>query len=365
MSQGPPLGGSGSGQGCSGLSPIPLGRHRSFSDDVNPWMERFSSSRATQPTQQYVVFASPPFEALALDLQRQHPSRFRFFPIHWHKFPDGTDNITITGFTPRNFVSGSHCLFLASFHNNDVTLSQFSVLIVLLQSFIESMTIALPFYPVGTNERVESEGRVATANTYSLLLSSLPRLGRPNRIMIYDLHTLQNRFYFHNSTIPSMHSCIPLLLSRLKGTSTRTVCFPDDGAAKRFSAFFKTAGYEIIVCGKVRDGDKRIVKVQDGEPRGKDVVIVDDLVQSGGTLYECAVVLKSLGATSVSAFVSHGVFPNQAWRQFLRGGPKSVLDKFFVTNSVPSTTKDIPEGDVFEILNLLPLLVQDLDSMNQ
>ena len=137
MSQGPPLGGSGSGQGCSGLSPIPLGRHRSFSDDVNPWMERFSSSRATQPTQQYVVFASPPFEALALDLQRQHPSRFRFFPIHWHKFPDGTDNITITGFTPRNFVSGSHCLFLASFHNNDVTLSQFSVLIVLLQSFIE------------------------------------------------------------------------------------------------------------------------------------------------------------------------------------------------------------------------------------
>ena len=49
-------------------------------------------------------------------------------------------------------------LFFASFHNNDVTLSQFSVLIVLLQSFIDSLTIVLPFFPVGTNERMDLEG---------------------------------------------------------------------------------------------------------------------------------------------------------------------------------------------------------------
>lgn len=53
-----------------------------------------------------------------------------------------------------NRLSGEHCIFLASFHNNDVTLSQFSVMIAILQSFIESLTIILPFYPVGTMERV-------------------------------------------------------------------------------------------------------------------------------------------------------------------------------------------------------------------
>ncbi len=42
-------------------------------------------------------------------------------------------------------------------------------------------------------------------------------------------------------------------------------------------------------------GDKRIVKIQDGTPTGRDVVIVDDLVQTGGTLYECAVALKAAG----------------------------------------------------------------------
>lgn len=48
-----------------------------------------------------------------------------------------------------------------------------------------------------------------------------------------------------------------------------------------------------VICTKVRDGDKRIVRLKEGEPRGKHVVIVDDLVQSGGTLIECQKLLAS------------------------------------------------------------------------
>ena len=44
-----------------------------------------------------------------------------------------------------------------------------------------------------------------------------------------------------------------------------------------------------IVCAKVREGDKRIVRIKEGDPKGRHVVIVDDLVQSGGTLIECQV----------------------------------------------------------------------------
>lgn len=194
------------------------------------------------------------------------------FQQDWGKFPDETDNITISGFSPRNEIAGEHVLFLASFHNNDVTLSQFSVLIVLLQSFVASLTIVLPFYPVGTNERVEVEGRIATANTYALLLSNLPAIGQPNRIMIYDIHALQTRFYFHGSTIPSLHSTIPLILPKFHELSivrdSFAVAFPDDGAAKRFGKVFSSLGFEIIVCGKVRDGVKRIVRIQDGDARG-------------------------------------------------------------------------------------------------
>jgi len=60
-------------------------------------------------------------------------------------------------------------------------------------------------------ERVVREGEVATANTLSRVLSALPRTGSPARVMFYDLHTLQNRFYFHTGAIATMHSGIPLV----------------------------------------------------------------------------------------------------------------------------------------------------------
>lgn len=131
-----------------------------------------------------------------------------------------------------------------------------------------------------------------------------------------------------------------------------TIAYPDEGAWKRFHYQFKDEGYPEVICTKVRDGAKRIVRLkvraqedtqgvggverrlgrggdvevelmrgvpaseqqrelvhiclilccavlcllQEGEPQGRHVVIVDDLVQSGGTLIECHALLSSLGA---------------------------------------------------------------------
>ena len=118
------------------------------------WSDLREAARELDSSKQYVIFAAEVFRGFGRRMENIGGSnQFRFFDIEWNKFPDGTDNLRIRGFTPKNYVHGSNIIFLASFHNNDVTLSQFSVLIVLLQSFIESMTIVLPFYPVGTNER--------------------------------------------------------------------------------------------------------------------------------------------------------------------------------------------------------------------
>ena len=187
-------------------------------------------------------------------------------------------------------------------------------------------------------ERVVTEGEVATANTYAQMFSTLPSCGRPTRLMTYDIHTLQNRFYLSGATLASLHTTIPCLLPLLGSAGVDAVAFPDDGAAKRFKHMFDADRYGIIVCGKVRDGDKRVVTVQDGDATGRRVIVIDDLVQTGGTLYECGAKLLELGAASVSAFVAHGVFPRDAWRRFARGGDRDVFSKFYVTNSIPTTT---------------------------
>jgi hypothetical protein len=136
--------------------------------------------------------------------------------------------------------------------------------------------------------------------------------------------------------------------------------------------------------------------VQDGDATGRRVIVIDDLVQTGGTLYECGAKLLELGAASVSAFVAHGVFPRDAWRRFARGGDRDVFSKFYVTNSIPTTTDRcvsaascfflrgdgvwgsrercsyaidatvthlshrLPKNDVFEVIDLTDRLVGDL-----
>jgi ribose-phosphate pyrophosphokinase len=311
----------------------------------------------------YQIICAEATEPLARRMEETYPDRFTYHHTKWNKFPDGTDNIEMGGFTPQNLISGEHVLFLASFHNNDVTLSQFQVMICLLQSFIESLTVVLPYSPVGTMERVVSEGIVATAATYAHMFSSLPNCGKPTRLMVYDLHTLQNRFYLHGNSVASLQTAIPLLKRRMLDSNVDCVAFPDDGAAKRFMSLFEEMDVEVIVCGKTRgDGDVRTVVIQDGDATGRHIVIVDDLVQTGGTLYETGKVLKEAGAASVSAFVTHAVFPRESWKRFNVGGDRACFDKFWVTNSIPTVTDQLPVKDgIFEVLDLMELVINDLD----
>lgn len=167
----------------------------------------------------------------------------------------------------------------------------------------------------------------------------------------------------HGNAVASLQTAIPLLKQKILSTNIDCVAFPDDGAAKRFGDLFSDIpNLERIVCGKTRgEGELRSVNIQDGNAEGKHVVIVDDLVQTGGTLYECGKVLKEAGAASVNAFVSHAVFPKESWRRFSKGGDRACFDKFWVTNSIPTVTNSLPDDGVFEVLDLMDLIITDLD----
>lgn len=120
---------------------------------------------------------------------------------------------------------------------------------------------------------------------------------------------------------------------------------------------------ERIVCGMTRgEGDTRSVVIQDGKAEGRHIVIVDDLVQTGGTLFEAGKVLNEAGAETVNSFVSHAVFPKESWRRFSNGNDRSCVDKFRVTNSTPTVTDLLPiEDGVFEVLDLMELIFNDVD----
>ena len=108
---------------------------------------------------------------------------------------------------------------------------------------------------------------------------------------------VQERFYFGDFVLPLFESGVPLLLKKLQELDdfdNVTIAYPDEGAWKRFHYLLKA--FPEVICTKVRDGAKRIVRLKEGSPTDRHVVIVDDLVQSGGTLIECGNLLHALGA---------------------------------------------------------------------
>lgn len=87
----------------------------------------YSQHSRNRQAMQYRIISAEACEEMAQRMVETYPDRFTSHKTHWDKFPDGTDNIELEGFSPYNLISGEHVLFLASFHNNDVTLSQFQV----------------------------------------------------------------------------------------------------------------------------------------------------------------------------------------------------------------------------------------------
>ena len=214
--------------------------------------------------------------------------------VIWDKFPDTQPNIR---FEPLSQLEDKRIVFFMSVYDTSNLFAQLSVIKVLPRQFIKSLDIYICYYSVGTMERVDEEGIIATAYTMANIISSCMescKEGKPT-IHIYDIHTLQNRFigFDYNKVHVKLHSGIPLLKNFIG--SECIIVFPDDGAYKRFGKDFSI--YKTIICSKVRDGGKRNITIKDkiNFPFDEtkldldkiEVVIVDDLVQSGGTLIEC------------------------------------------------------------------------------
>jgi len=228
-----------------------------------------------------------------------------------------------------------------------------------------SLTAILPYFPPGTMDRKEEEGDIVTAMSLARDLSVMPSgVSLKNRIAMWDVHNKAEWHFFKGTTcLPIMTSAIPLLLKRLEALPDKgdvSIVFPDEGAEKRFGNKFK--GWPKIICEKKRDGNRRIVVIKEGDPRNRHCLIVDDLMQTGGTQDECAKVLWSAAAKCISMYVTHLVAPNDAWERFITTDYR--LEHFMATDSCPWTVGKLMVGggyqQPFEVLSLDDLVVKKI-----
>jgi ribose-phosphate pyrophosphokinase len=315
----------------------------------------------------WVLIATPAFQDTAAQLVAAMPQgTIELLPIRWSHFADRTPSIALE----PDHVFGRDVILLAEVAMDDI-MSYFSVVYAVPRYFARTFLVITPFFPTGTMERVEVEGEIATAMTLARMISATPSPTVGSTcFMFYDIHALATRFFFRDTIKPWMATAVPLLLQYIaeemhpdSNPSGRPVliCYPDEGAKKRFRSLFGDS-WDVCVCAKTRVGDKREVVLQEGDPAGRDVVIVDDMVQSGGTMLECVSMLAEKGAKSVSCYVTHGVFPEDTWRRFtneeMEKSGRRPLRHFVLTDSIPSTAAKLRGVEPFRVLSLAPRLAE-------
>jgi ribose-phosphate pyrophosphokinase len=202
----------------------------------------------------------------------------------------------------------------------------------------------IPYYGYARQDR-KDRPRVAIG---SKLIANMLVAAGADRVITMDLHAPQIQGYFD---IPvdhlDSHAVFIPYLENLK-LENLTFAAPDVGATNRIREIASYFNAEMVICDKHRKRANEIASmVVIGDVTGRDVVIIDDICDTGGTLAKSAGMLKDKGARSVRALITHPVLSGKAYENI----ENSVLEELVVCNTIPLRK----ESSKFKVLSVADL----------
>lgn len=215
-----------------------------------------------------------------------------------------------------------------------------------------AVNVVIPYFGYARQDR-KDKPRVAIA---AKLMANLLSAAGANRIMTCDLHADQIQGFFD---IPVDHlDGSYIFVPYLKSLGTNDIMFasPDVGGIKRARSFAKFFNADLAVCDKYRKEANKIESMRlIGEVEGKDVILVDDLVDTAGTICKAASLLKEKGAKSVRAVCTHGVLSGNAYENI----NNSALEELVVTDTIP-LKQESPKIKVLTVSNLFAKAIRKI-----
>ncbi|MCQ2165951.1 MAG: ribose-phosphate pyrophosphokinase [Bacteroidales bacterium] len=190
------------------------------------------------------------------------------------------------------------------------------------------------------------------------LVANLLTAAGCDRVMSCDLHADQIQGFFD---VPVDHVYAQTVflpyIKKLK-LKNLSVAAPDMGGAKRANSYGKKLGCPMIICHKTRAKANVVESITAiGEVEGRDIVIVDDMIDTAGTLCKAADVLMKMGAASVRACATHGVLSGDALENINRSSIKEVI----ITDTIPHDFAG--QGDKITVLSIAPLFAEVINSV--
>ena len=234
-------------------------------------------------------------------------------------------------------------------------------LLILLDAFRRAsasrITAVMPYFGYARQDK-KDKPRVPIA---AKLMADLLTASGADRILAMDLHTLQIQGFFN---IPVDHLfAAPVLLDAIRemGLDDLVIVSPDIGGVARARAIGKRLGASLAIIDKRRGGpnETEVLNVV-GEVEGKNVLILDDIIDTAGTLMQAEEALRNQGAARTFAAAVHPVFSGPARERI----EASKLETLFVTNTIPldGSMKDCRK---IRALSVAPLLGEAIQRIHQ
>ncbi len=265
--------------------------------------------------------------------------------IELTRFSDGEISCHI-----RENVRGTDVFVIQSTCNpaNDNLMELLIMLDTLKRASAVRITAVIPYFGYARQDR-KHKPRVPIS---AKLVADLLEKAGANRIITMDLHANQIQGFFN---IPVDHLyASAIFIPYFRNMEFENLCIvsPDAGGAERARAYSKRLDASLVLVDKRREkaNEAEVMNVV-GDVEGKDVIIVDDIIDTAGTLVKTAKALRERGALRIFAAASHGVLSGVAMNRI----EESCIEKIFITDSIPFD-KSLDKKDKVEVLSVAKLI---------
>jgi len=192
------------------------------------------------------------------------------------------------------------------------------------------ITAVIPYFGLARQDRKDKPRVPIGAKLSAKMLMA----AGATRVMTMDLHADQIQGFFE---VPVDHLySSALFIKDVEAMHLGNLCVasPDMGGAKRAHAYGSKLEADVVICYKERKKANEIDKMTViGDVVGKNIILVDDMVDTGGTLCKAAEMLKEKGAVSVRAYCTHGILSGPAHERIAN----SALEELVITDTIPQT----------------------------
>ena len=179
-----------------------------------------------------------------------------------------------------------------------------------------------------------------------------------DRVMTCDLHADQIQGFFDFPVDHIYASAVFLPYLKAMNIENLAIAAPDMGGAKRANAYARYLECPVIICHKSREKANVVGSITAiGDVQGKNVVIVDDMIDTAGTLAKAANVLKEMGALSVRACATHPVFSGPAYERIAN----SALEEVIVSDTIPLTKDADKDTSKITVLTMSGIFADIID----